>query len=539
MKLLFFLAFSAFLSLSSAVPTLVRQDDSSEETCPIDSVCFAMDQSGSIFLNYGAIQNFVIEVAREIESRSFGTLFSAYGFSNSVTTIQTSTSQLETLFVPAITASGPPSGSTNMYAGLNGCFNDIAGQPGNKVIILLTDGQDNAFPLASSLAPVIKDAGITIVTVGIGAGVSIPYLEQLASTPDFFIQLTFSTLPSEVVSLSQMTCDAVEGSPEPSETPDQGMEPLVSETPVYTPEISETPEETVEPSAVETPDFTPDVGETPIFTAEETFEPTISETPLVSESPEPSITPLVSETPLVLDTPEPSETPDVSGTPVIESPVPSETPVVFDTPIPSEEPFPSETPIVSETPVVTETPIVSETPIVTATPIVSETPVVTQTPDVPITPPALDACEQAYQDCDFAFLNTPVVPTFTLGGNPDKPFTPRIVSRIPGEVVGVLNTNGIIPEFIEPDGSVQLITSTPANPMFAPTQFKPLSIPDDIGSGVGYQTFQGNQLFEARNRCVRLFITSFQILETMPPFSVVGNVNADRTDNKCVVFRTD
>ncbi|PXF48780.1 Cell surface glycoprotein 1 [Gracilariopsis chorda] len=525
MRLLIFLAFSAFLSLSIAVPTVVRQDDSSEETCPIDSVCFAMDQSGSIFLNYGAIQNFVIEVAREIESRSFGTLFSAYGFSNSVTTIQTSTSQLETLFVPAVTASGPPSGSTNMYAGLNGCFNDIADQPGNKVIILLTDGQDNAFPLASSLAPVIKDAGITIVTVGIGAGVSAPYLEQLASTPDFFIQLMFSTLPSEVVSLSQMTCDAVDASPEPSETPEETMEPFVTETPDVTPEISETPEETVEPSITETPDFTPDVSETPIFTAEETFEPLISETPLVSESPEPSMTPVVSETPLVFETPEPSETPAVLETPVIESPIPSETPAVFETPVPSEEPIPSETPIVSETPVVTETPIVSETPVVT--------------PDVPVTPPTLDACEQAYQDCDFAFFDTPVVPTFTLGGNPDKPFTPRIVSRIPGVVVGVLNTNGIIPEFIESDGSVDLITSTPAIPMFAPTQFKPLSIPDDIGSGVGYQTFQGNQLVEARNRCVRLFFTSFQLLEPTPPFSVIANINADRTDNKCVVFRTD
>lgn len=161
-------------------------------------------------------------------------------------------------------------------------------------------------------------------------------------------------------------------------------------------------------------------------------------------------------------------------------------------------------------------------------------PSVTNSPE----PTPMDSgCQMAYDECEFMFEGQDDVPVYPVTGVPDRVFTDTIVSRN-DPTVGVLNTNGIIAEFIMDDGSATEITQF-ASPRFTPTHFKPLSRTNNpIMSGVGHQTFHGNQETVARNKCVRLFFTTFQTVSHGPNPRVLDNVNAEKEDNKCVVFET-
>lgn len=147
-----------------------------------------------------------------------------------------------------------------------------------------------------------------------------------------------------------------------------------------------------------------------------------------------------------------------------------------------------------------------------------------------------NVCAAAGRLCDFAFQGRSGVPTFSIGGTPNKVFTDLIVSKS-GPRIGVLNTNGIIPEFINPDGTITLINKV-GSPRLTPTHFKPFSIPKSVGSGIGHQTFTGNQLQVSRRRCVRVFFSTYQTLTFGRNPRVINNINVERSDNKCVVFKT-
>lgn len=148
-----------------------------------------------------------------------------------------------------------------------------------------------------------------------------------------------------------------------------------------------------------------------------------------------------------------------------------------------------------------------------------------------------NACVQAFNDCDFKFAGKNTLSTFFIGGKQDKAFTPLIVSKNPHENIGVLNMNNITPEFINNNGIATPISYV-GNPKFTPTHFKPYAIKYTRGSGVGHQTFHGNQLSVAKGRCVRVFFSTYQLLEKYYPFNVIDNVNVNKYDNKCVVFMT-
>jgi len=147
-----------------------------------------------------------------------------------------------------------------------------------------------------------------------------------------------------------------------------------------------------------------------------------------------------------------------------------------------------------------------------------------------------DACLNAFRRCDFRFQGLNFLPTFNINGPADRSFTPRIVSTRRDEILGVLNTNGITPEFIFNNFQVRPITLF-GDQRFTPTAFKPFSIPGTSGSGVGHETFQSNQLEVARGMCVRVFFTSYQVL--FRNGNVRSNMNnVPRSRNSCVVFRT-
>lgn len=152
-------------------------------------------------------------------------------------------------------------------------------------------------------------------------------------------------------------------------------------------------------------------------------------------------------------------------------------------------------------------------------------------------PPA-DPCAAAYAKCEFSFTGYTHVPSFTFGPKPDIPFTPRIVCKSPAKTIGILNMNNVIPEFINDDGSVVPITSEHVDQPFTPTHFKPYTIGKSHWSGIGHQTFHGNQEETARHRCIRVFFTSYQVLMKGGGWNVVDNKHVDGKGTKCVVFKT-
>lgn len=148
-----------------------------------------------------------------------------------------------------------------------------------------------------------------------------------------------------------------------------------------------------------------------------------------------------------------------------------------------------------------------------------------------------DVCQAAYDACDFKFAKMKEVPTYNLVGAADVVFSDAIEKKVDVDRIGVLNTNGVVPEFIRADG-----TSVPINvvaaPRFAPTAFKPIFIVHSYRSALGHQNFHGSQLSLALDRCVGVFFTMYQRLSKGWPPVVIDNVNVEKSHNKCVVFRT-
>lgn len=142
-----------------------------------------------------------------------------------------------------------------------------------------------------------------------------------------------------------------------------------------------------------------------------------------------------------------------------------------------------------------------------------------------------DSCEVAFDECEFTFNGTSSLSTYSIDGPSDQSFTSVIVSKDPDVQLGVLNSNNVVPEFIEDSGAFPITDF--GSQRFAPSQFKPYYMWQDQGSGIGHQTFHGNQEELSRNKCIRIFFTDIQLLN---PASNLNQV--PKSANKCVVFRT-
>ncbi|PXF41182.1 Collagen alpha-1(XXVIII) chain [Gracilariopsis chorda] len=142
-------------------------------------------------------------------------------------------------------------------------------------------------------------------------------------------------------------------------------------------------------------------------------------------------------------------------------------------------------------------------------------------------------CSKAFDECEFTFRGKTGLSTFSIAGRPDRSFTPRIVSKDASVRLGVLNSNNIVPEFIE-DNGVFPITNF-GSQRFTPTHFKPYTLMNGQGSGIGHQTFHGNQKQVAKDRCIRVYFTHFQEIRNN---KLINRNDVPRSENKCVVFRT-
>lgn len=155
---------------------------------------------------------------------------------------------------------------------------------------------------------------------------------------------------------------------------------------------------------------------------------------------------------------------------------------------------------------------------------------------------ALDSCRKAYQQCDFRLTATNRLPTYRLRRGTRRPFTGRIRAKSRGIIIGITNSNGVSAELITPGGAFRLPKF--GSPRFTSSHFKPMRLGkgnsrsrSKRGSGIGHERLVGVQLLQAQGKCVRVFFTSFQILDHRGRvLRIVQNVR--RSARKCVVFRT-
>lgn len=166
----------------------------------------------------------------------------------------------------------------------------------------------------------------------------------------------------------------------------------------------------------------------------------------------------------------------------------------------------------------------------------TNTPAPHTTTSKPIPPPEMITCYEAFAKCNFRFKGFSSIPTFNIHVYDNTAFTTQVVSKRQHEILGVLNTNHIVPEFII--GNKALPITQFGSQKFTPTAFKPFPIPYTYGSGVGRETLHGDQLYIAKGKCVRIFFSNFQILSPYN-YNVIDNVyNLSRSANNCVVFKT-
>lgn len=186
----------------------------------LNSVCFALDQSGSIGATfYPDIQQFTVNAAREIGRRTENTTYSAYGFASSSRLIQAPTTDLNGSFIPAVNA---PTGfgGTNIAAGLQACLNALQNSRGNRATVLVTDGEETSGGDPVRFRALYGAQGIGLVTVGIGSSIDEESLRNVASTPDFYVSVRNTTdLVAKAFGITDNVCTVVPNvkPPAPSE----------------------------------------------------------------------------------------------------------------------------------------------------------------------------------------------------------------------------------------------------------------------------------------------------------------------------------
>lgn len=237
-----------------------------QKGCQIGTVCYAIDQSGSVSSSeYESFQNFTVTSARTIGNiATSNPKYSAIAFSDSAADIVNVTADLEGVLIPEIEKSDQTrqNGGTNIYDGMRACAAKLGEDTDGKarVMLLLTDGSHNVNG-ANATNPIedYKRDGMAIVTVGVGFGSADANLRAWASAPKFFIKTDFNNITTLASQITKTTCKAANSvlSPTPSPMPHKSAPPQAPKTMTPRPTISPAPAAPVFTPVVTAPVFTP------------------------------------------------------------------------------------------------------------------------------------------------------------------------------------------------------------------------------------------------------------------------------------------
>ncbi len=183
---------------------------------------FLLDVSGSTSDGWAQMKEFVRRTVTDdrfpvgTDPERFQFAVATFSNSGSVEFDFLAHSGLDSLVV-AVEGLSHSGGGTDIAAGLRTArellFHNPAG--GNRpesadILILITDGEDTGTSIGTQ-ADSTKQAGITILCVGIGSGVDQQQLRDISSNDQVFLASNFAVLDSLLDSLTTTTCIAGEG----------------------------------------------------------------------------------------------------------------------------------------------------------------------------------------------------------------------------------------------------------------------------------------------------------------------------------------
>lgn len=139
-------------------------------------VSLAIDRSGSMSVDqrieFGKLgaQRFV-DLLADTDAVAVTSFSSSAGVNSSMSTLNPAGRAAASSAISSLSASG----LTNIGGGLSAALSEISNQTSrscNEIIILLSDGDHNTGVAPSTVLPQIKNEGVTVLTVGVGSGIS-------------------------------------------------------------------------------------------------------------------------------------------------------------------------------------------------------------------------------------------------------------------------------------------------------------------------------------------------------------------------------
>jgi Ca-activated chloride channel family protein len=160
------------LDRGSARQIVAFESRSSNVSCVL-----LLDTTGSMQVALPALKNAALKLIEELGP---GDSVAVYGFSDSVSELQPFTTEKNAAKRAVLRTQA--SGNTALYDALTRVNRDLSGRSGKKVIVVFTDGDDNASTVTAETAiQRAKAAGVPVYTIAQGAAVTHPvFLKQLA-----------------------------------------------------------------------------------------------------------------------------------------------------------------------------------------------------------------------------------------------------------------------------------------------------------------------------------------------------------------------
>ncbi|MFN8557611.1 MAG: VWA domain-containing protein, partial [Dehalococcoidia bacterium] len=182
-------------------------------------IMFVLDGSGSIASSdFNQAKNFL---GQAVSGLTFGPGAVRGGIVeySSSPTLVTGLTDNGAAFTSAAAGIAKSDGGTNTAAGISTAQAELAarGRPpadAQRMLILLTDGNSNDRTATTQAAEAARNAGTTILAIGIGTGIDRVELDAIAGRPDrVYTIANFPSLPSLLGQLSQELCRPVTPTP--------------------------------------------------------------------------------------------------------------------------------------------------------------------------------------------------------------------------------------------------------------------------------------------------------------------------------------
>lgn len=171
--------------------------------CRSKNLCFALDESGSIGENFPNITTTINDIVDRYADLAPGTSYSAVALGPNPQIISNLTSDVSA-FKELVDQNQRDAGSTeDMGGAFRACSNLTSEGSRQQVILLLADG-DDAGGDAREVSADLQEQGITIATVGIGSNVNGDLLQEIASEPNLYTDVSdCSVLTDNIINITE------------------------------------------------------------------------------------------------------------------------------------------------------------------------------------------------------------------------------------------------------------------------------------------------------------------------------------------------